>query len=887
MKFLKKLLWTLLTLSLIVLGSGVFISYQYGDKIKFRVVELLNQQLTAKVDVGEIEFSLFSHFPKASVVFNEVIIHSTSNEKDTLLSAEKVGTSLNLIDLYHGEYTLKTLFIEHGKCQLEVDKEGIKNYLLWKSEESTSDTTDAQIVLEKFSIKDVRFSYLDFQAQSTTAFYIEEADIEGAFQKEFFEASISTQLGQFSIESEGNTLVNIPKATLELNGNVDQLEESINFSEAEIIVNELRLLSSGKYVYSDKSFIDIRFDGDQISLTQIIDLLPVKIQEKTAEYHVSGTAALSGTVLGSISKKTAPYYTLDIAVKNGAFTSKKHELEFDNLSLNGHITNGDQRNKSTTVIKVDTFVTRFREGDLSGKFEIANLNKPFYTTSIDFQMLAEEISLLFEFDDFERLKGTVKGSILSQGRLKDSENFDVDDWKSTKLSAKIQLDQIDLFYRADKIDIQSLSSILNIENNSIAFDSLTSTINNNDVWMSGKFNNLIPYFISDKENLLVDIDIESPQLNLDDFLVQTSNSASTEESINLNSNVYVYADIHTKQLSYKHFRLEEFSTQFIHKPGRIQLNDCKFIAEGGSINGEFILDQNNDQSFNFLVESSLNEVNINRLFQDFNDFGQSTLSAENVSGVADIDIECKGTLSPALSVNSKSLRSDLSITLKDGQLLDFKPLYKLSDYIEIEELRNVRFKTLQNQILIKDETIFIPQFEIKSSALDLNISGTHQFDNQIDYHLNLYLSELLSRKAKKPSDNEFGYVVEEENGRSRLFLSIGGTTENPIVKYDKQAVKEKNREQFAKEKQTLKSLLKEEFGLFKKDKTIQPIQAPTKKSPFQVEYDSTFKREGGKKEVKQRSEEQKKDPKSKKKSKFGKFLDKIAEPNEDEFVDPD
>ena len=83
--------------------------------------------------------------------------------------------------------------------------------------------------------------------------------------------------------------------------------------------------------------------------------------------------------------------------------------------------------------------------------------------------------------------------------------------------------------------------------------------------------------------------------------------------------------------------------------------------------------------------------------------------------------------------------------------------------------------------------------------------------------------------------------------------------------------------------------MKEEFGLFKKD-SLENKNEPKKQSesPFSIEWDeadeeSSEKEEAANPTEKRETEEKKKE----KKSRFGKFIDKIAEPNEEEYVEPD
>ena len=82
-------------------------------------------------------------------------------------------------------------------------------------------------------------------------------------------------------------------------------------------------------------------------------------------------------------------------------------------------------------------------------------------------------------------------------------------------------------------------------------------------------------------------------------------------------------------------------------------------------------------------------------------------------------------------------------------------------------MKEVKFSTLENTIEIDNNVITIPAMEIKSSALSVFISGTHTFEQEINYRIKLLLSELMSTKFRKENTQikktEFGEV--EENGK--------------------------------------------------------------------------------------------------------------------------
>jgi hypothetical protein len=69
----------------------------------------------------------------------------------------------------------------------------------------------------------------------------------------------------------------------------------------------------------------------------------------------------------------------------------------------------------------------------------------------------------------------------------------------------------------------------------------------------------------------------------------------------------------------------------------------------------------------------------------------------------------------------------------------------------------------------------------------------------------------------------------EENdpeNRRCVYVLMTGTVDNPIIKYDRRGLKQKIGEDIKAEKHNLKQILKEEFGLFKKDSTLTAKSEP-------------------------------------------------------------
>jgi len=242
----------------------------------------------------------------------------------------------------------------------------------------------------------------------------------------------------------------------------------------------------------------------------------------------------------------------------------------------------------------------------------------------------------------------------------------------------------------------------------------------------------------------------------------------------------------------------------------------------GSITTSGLVDGSDSTQLLVTCFSEVNKINITKMFQQFENFGQTAITDKNIKGTATFKIQFASVLSPELEMNLDKLYAGIDMSIENGELNHVESMKSLSRFIELKELENIRFATLKNQIEIKNQVITIPKMEVKSTAINITAAGTHSFKNDINYKIKLSLSELLSKKAKqaKKQNEEFGEVADDGLGRTNIFLSMTGTIDNPVIKYDSKSAVQNVKQDLKVEKQTLKTILKEEFGLFKKDSTL-------------------------------------------------------------------
>jgi len=249
-------------------------------------------------------------------------------------------------------------------------------------------------------------------------------------------------------------------------------------------------------------------------------------------------------------------------------------------------------------------------------------------------------------------------------------------------------------------------------------------------------------------------------------------------------------------------------------------------------------------------DASIKKVDIRRLFGELENFGQTSLQERNLKGKLSATLQFASVWSSTFKVEKPTIYAKADIVIENGALIDYEPLSGLSKYLKGRDLKNVSFETMKNTIEIKNEVIQIPTMEINSNAIDFQVNGTHGFDQKIDYHLSVLLSDLGTVKEKNMQAEDIGVITDDGLHKERYFFRITGTVDEPVYHtIDKEGYKANIKTNLAKEKESLKEILNREFGWFKKDTVItkEKGQKPKEKYEFNVVWDED--EDSNKKEV--------------------------------------
>lgn len=364
---------------------------------------------------------------------------------------------------------------------------------------------------------------------------------------------------------------------------------------------------------------------------------------------------------------------------------------------------------------------------------------------------------------------------------------------------------------------------------------------NSYISVSGRVDNFLEFLLTPEGNLWMDADIYSERLDLNHLRSFNArrDKIGQPDSVFLPDRLYLKTRFWFDELEINNFKAEQITGNMIYKPGRLSVNNIELLSMDGRIVAEGILEQQQDRHFLVKSISKLTSVNITEGFRSFNNFGQEFILDRHLNGALSGTVNFSSGLNEKMKVKKETVLADCDVVIRDGELKGFEPMLKLSRYIDVEELENIRFSTLTNEIFIRNSEVVIPGMDISSSAADISASGLHGFDKHFTYKMKVALSELRSRRSERilAQESEFGIIEDDGLGKVFVYLIVEGSPDGTNVRYDRRGAVQNVREQMREEKQELREILKEEFGFFKKD-TGGQVGEPQKDTPeFIISWD--------------------------------------------------
>lgn len=832
-RFLRRTLIFLFVLIIFLAGSGVIIVYSYQDEVKEYIIGELNKQLNTEiiVDGKDIDFTVLRNFPYASLDFKNVkALDANQNKKrDTLFKAGNISFQFNLRDVFNRKYDIEKVEFQNVDLRIKIDKNGKDNYHFWKPSADSSNTAFS-FALEKIILKDIHLLYTDQRSKQNIDVLIKDCNLAGAFSNENYSLETTADLYVNHIKAEGINYLRRKNIHAEVGLNVNNKTASYKIKDTKLKIENLLFEIVGNIINSEQLIVNVGIRGKNMDVRSVLSLIPEQYKNKINDYESNGEFYFNSTIQGTWSNDQIPQIKAYFGIKNADITQIKDNIVLHQVNLKGQYTNGNNSHSETSSLILMPFSANIEQGSITGELSLQNLNNPSFNGKIKANISLAKLQQFIKIDTIESITGHLKIDAFYSGEGK---NVNTGNYEKINTSGELWISDMNIKLKNNILDFTKINGDFNFDNNDLIVNGLNGKISESDFDLKGSFKNIMGFLLKQNEDITIDATLRSDYINLNEVLANKKEDAVSEGKYKLKFSERINVNLNSE---IQHLVFRKFDATNIR--GIIKLQDKKMIVDPitlSTMNGNIItsglVDGSDSSKLLVTCFSDVNKINITQMFQQFENFGGTAITDKNIKGVATLKIQFASVLSPELKMDIDKLYAGVDMTIENGELNNVESMRGLSRFIELKELENVRFATLKNLIEIKNQVIIIPKMEIRSNAINITASGTHSFKNDINYKIKLSLNELLSKKAKqaKKQNEEFGEVADDGLGRTNIFISMSGTVNKPIIKYDSKSAIQNVKQDLKVEKQTLKMVLKDEFGLFKKDSTLKsPKQESTK-----------------------------------------------------------
>ena len=818
---IKKVLIALaLLIGVALLGLAGLIGYLQSDSdaLRARLLGVVNEQLSVPVQASGLELDVLGQFPDVSLRLDHVFIEDPlrPNSGDTLLYFEEVYAQFGLFSVLRGETILKRVTVSNGALKMRWEEDGQTNFDILK-EDSTE--TASYVDLKGFTVLNARIHLSGYgDSPWEFPFVAERLKLSGVLDAEQFDAKAAWEL---LIPRWNDQSVRIGGSTeFFSNSEVDQ----ILVDNGVVTINDWELDLSGSI---QQGIGQWTATAENLDMSDVMALLPKALIPDPSTIVADGLMDLkvvaSTTPAGSRIRAEGDW-------KKGSLNASNGWIVGEDVSAHVVFDNGPQARLETATLDISAFSFQSRNSVLSGSFKMDNLVQPRAQASLTLKGQNNLLDVMhwLEFPTWTGSQGHVNGTI---------------GWRQTFSSLEALTDQgVWLGQWSGNLEVKEGHLVIKDVPTPTKLPLARLELRGQDLYIAEaqvQTGKTLARIQGTVHNFLND-DLFHYQLRL------TGREWSVEDLTNWEiwngdftggaDDGEDFADTYDLEVAVDRLRFGDFSAtdvsgRFSGKGLHVESDNVFLRHSGGSLSGrmEWVpLPKDHGQ---LLLEGQINRVDLKALMASMDNFGQSQLTSEQLSGVLDATFRLSAPFDEEFNLQAEDLLAEVDFQVAKGRITGFEPLQELSRFAEVEDLKDVRFGTVKNQLRIANQTVFIPEMTLENNALVLKVAGQHRFDNVMDFTLQMQLRDLVGGK-KTPRSKALDEFIAEEASRGPVWIPIKifGPADNLKFTLDKktltQDIKSSVQDDWKRQGEELRSIFQ---------KPVERPIVPEKKYQFEWE----------------------------------------------------
>jgi hypothetical protein len=802
-KWLKRILITISTLFILFCLTILLLLTVFEDEIVNYALTYFSKNIKTKTSIESAELTLWTNFPSASIQFNNIYIEENSNQHDTLIKAEKMFVSFDVIDLFSGNYQFDEIGIEQGFCNLKVNKQGEENWNVWITDSTQNASSEKyEIAIENILTEEIQFIYKNDSSNQHIHLNINDIEASGAFTSSVFDIEIEGSLRSKTLSLNNKSFLKNKDFIFNSIIHLDTEKSRIELNKTNVSIENIPLLFEGALEFGLHPNVTCNVEKTELTFKDIVSLLPEEINAQFSPYDPEGTAIFDLSIHGPLDKINVLTH---IDITDGSLKEINTGVQLKNIQFSGIYT----LNNGTDSIQIKTLQAQLGMGNININGSIYPKQNPEVHLSLQANSDLNDLKNFLAWDSLTTCSGGLNLNARVDGKIEFSSVDSSFVWSGVEMAGEAQITNAEFQWYGTSQHLKNINGTLSLLEQKAKVESFNFNLNNTQISIAGELQNLIPYLTNSNEDLLVNTRVYIPEFKLENWI----NSQEDASGIGMPNNIRLVLQTNVDAFSYQTFNAKKVQGIIEAYQGTFSLSPLRMDIANGEMQTDVLLSPKENGYTEIEATARLEDIAIDDVFRLFNNFDQTSLTDSNIKGKTHATIEFQGMFDASFNPIPSSIVSDIDVQIENGELINVQSLQYITDYIRSnkwiapfvnenefsEKLKHVQFETLENTIHIENERIDIPLMNIESNALDITLEGSHTFANYLDYKFGFNLKDVL--------------LSNDGTSGRQIYIFMKGPWENLEFGLDKDALRADRIEQRNEKKAKLKEKFRNRLNL--------------------------------------------------------------------------
>ncbi len=588
--------------------------------------------------------------------------------------------------------------------------------------------------------------------------------------------------------------------------------ENINLiadaSQNEIKIQRLQAQAAGNsldasgtvtsYMDSTRRAVDmnVKLDADLSTIPQFYPINPDTMQMK-------GKLSVNARISGKTAKPESMSGNGHVSLTNGYIKYVDFPAPIEDITLAADISN------NTINIQKGSLRTGSDQLAMSGSIKNYLSDSPVVDLSINSKTHLDELETYYSLKPMiTRMTGISTANLKVRGPVSTPEKLE--------LSGNLELQNVNIEGDSLPEPVRNLNARMTLTPTEAKLDSYKMFLGPSDIQIDGSMRNYMT-MLEDEPHKMPPADLSgsftSRHFNFDKLIAWEEKHSDPNDTTPVPINLpYMKSslNVNVDTLTATGVNMTKMKANITTSQKDIRMTKGQFDLFGGQVSGMFVWDVPKPLKTNITFKGTMDSVRVDQFFKEYPVLGKNSKFYKYVNGKFSATADYNTDMFPYLSPVMKSTKANGTFGMHNAKLQGHPVQKELAKLLKAPELERATLDDWTATYKIDNGVLTLNNVKLTSQDIGVEMNGTQNLINdKLDFKMTLLLPGRFGDRLGSLIGSKTMDLLRTDKGTVAVPLLITGTSEQPKVTVDKDAVK-KMVEEAAKN--ALKNKLKGIFG---------------------------------------------------------------------------